>query len=163
MLDLEQAPGSLLRPPMELIRPGSQVELRMISEPGQLGEVQSVLKGVWGGTFEWIHARLGSHLAIPGYLYVTACFVEGQAASVGCVYFHSGSPFANLYGGETLPEYRGRGLYTALLAARAQEVLRRGCRYLTIDDGPMSAPIVVRHGFQLLTHAWDCDWEPEGG
>ncbi|EQD40871.1 GCN5-related N-acetyltransferase, partial [mine drainage metagenome] len=56
-------------------------------------------------------------------------------------------------GGATVPDYRGRGLYTALLAVRLQEAKRRGARFLTIDAGPMSRPIVEKYGFRLLTFA----------
>jgi hypothetical protein len=33
------------------------------------------------------------------------------------------------------PEYRKRGLYTAVLAARVQEAIQRGYRFLTIEAG----------------------------
>jgi hypothetical protein len=41
-----------------------------------------------------------------------------------------------------------------------QEAIRRGYRYLVIDAGPESKPIVARHGFSLLTEAYDCEWKP---
>ena len=55
--------------------------------------------------------------------------------------------------------YRGRGLYTALLAARVHEARLRGVPYLTVDAGSMSRPIVARHGFEIITWATDCNWE----
>jgi GNAT superfamily N-acetyltransferase len=57
-----------------------------------------------------------------------------------------------------LPAYRGRGLYTALLAARVQEARRLGASYATVDAGPMSLPILRRLGFQPLTVATPCIW-----
>ena len=74
--------------------------------------------------------------------------------------FPAHSAFASLWGGSTLPELRGRGLYTGLLAARLQEARARGARYLTVDAGPMSRPILERRGFRLLTHATACTWPP---
>ncbi len=62
----------------------------------------------------------------------------------------------------TLPAYRRRGLYTALLAARVREARARGVPYLTIDAGSMSRPIVTRHGFELLTTAVSCEWKSDG-
>jgi predicted acetyltransferase len=58
-----------------------------------------------------------------------------------------------------LPEYRGKGLYTALVAVRLQEALRRGARYLTVDASPMSAPILRRLGFQQITTTHPCKWQ----
>ena len=66
--------------------------------------------------------------------------------------------FASLWGGSTLPAHRKHGFYTALVAVRAQEAIRRGYRFLTIDASPMSRPIVARHGFQLLTFTHPCKW-----
>jgi predicted acetyltransferase len=80
------------------------------------------------------------------------------------VYYHPHSQFADLWGGSTLPNCRGRGLYTAVLAARVQEAVQRGYRFLTIDASPMSRPIVARHGFRLLTYAHACEWKrPDSG
>jgi len=76
--------------------------------------------------------------------------------------FHPRSSFASLWGGSTVPERRRRGLYTALLAVRAQEARRRGYRFLTIDASPMSRPICEKHGFQFLTCAHECVWRAQG-
>jgi hypothetical protein len=159
VLDLQAVPASLLEPP----RLQGQAEIRAILRPEQLEDVIQVEEQVWGGNFAWIHARLGGHMAIPGFLNIYVAAVNGQPACAGWVYFRPNSLFADLWGGSTVAEQRGRGLYTALLAVRVQEAIKRGYRFLTIDAGPMSGPIVRRHGFQLLTHAWDCDWETDAG
>ena len=58
-----------------------------------------------------------------------------------------GRSFASLWGGGTLPAYRGRGLYRGLVAHRAAESLRRGYRFLTIDArNTTSRPILERLG-----------------
>ena len=59
--------------------------------------------------------------------------------------------FAGLFGGATLPEYRGRGLYRATVAARARLARERGYRYLYVDALPTSRPILERLGFVRLT------------
>jgi low temperature requirement protein LtrA len=56
-----------------------------------------------------------------------------------------------LYGGATLPEYRGRGLYRATVAKRAALARERGYRYLQVDALPTSRPILERTGFVQLT------------
>jgi GNAT superfamily N-acetyltransferase len=40
-----------------------------------------------------------------------------------------------MYGGATLPEYRGRGAQSALLTARARAAKAAGCRWLVADTG----------------------------
>ena len=66
-----------------------------------------------------------------------------------------GRAFAGLYGGSTVPEYQGRGVYRALVAARAAEARRWGHRYLTVDARESSRPILQRLGFQPLTSISD--------
>jgi hypothetical protein len=41
-----------------------------------------------------------------------------------------GTEFATLWGGGTLPAWRSRGIYRAIVAYRANLALRRGFRYL---------------------------------
>jgi GNAT superfamily N-acetyltransferase len=151
VLDLQSPPAALLAP--------LQVAIRQITQREQLSDVIGVMERVWGGDFGWIWRRLGGHMEIPGYLNIYMADVDGQPASAAWVYFYPGSRFAGLFGGSTVPELRGRGLYTALLAARAQEAIRRGYRFLTIDAGEMSRPIVAGHGFQQLTQVFDYLWK----
>ncbi|WP_066940923.1 GNAT family N-acetyltransferase [Microtetraspora fusca] len=63
----------------------------------------------------------------------------------------SGTDFAGLWGGGTVPEWRGRGLYRALVAFRARLAAERGCRYLQVDASDQSRPILLRLGFVPLT------------
>ena len=42
---------------------------------------------------------------------------------------------------------------------REQEAIGRGYRFLTIDAGPMSRPIVAKHGFRQVTEAYACEWK----
>jgi hypothetical protein len=78
---------------------------------------------------------------------------------VGWTFYNPNTQFASLWAGSTLERFRKRGLYTAVLAAMVQEAMQKGRRYLTIDAGPMSRPIVEKHGFRLLAHAGDCEWK----
>jgi hypothetical protein len=152
VLDLRDADGSLLAP-----IPG---DVRRVERREDLGAVKDVLAQVWGANFDWVDDRLGGHLEIPGFLNVYVAWTEGKAACAGWIYFHPHSQFASLWAGSTVKEYRRRGLYTAVLAARAQEALKRGYRYLVIDAGPESRPIVERHGFRPLIETTSYEWKP---
>jgi GNAT superfamily N-acetyltransferase len=85
-------------------------------------------------------------------------YVGTEPASVGRLYTHPDSCFAGLYGGGTRPSFRGRGLYRAVVAARARDAIADGARYLIVDALPSSRPILERLGFEWLTDTWPCDW-----
>lgn len=53
---------------------------------------------------------------------------------------------AGMWGGATLPQWRGRGLYRAILAERARLALARGARIARVDASPDSRPILIRLG-----------------
>jgi hypothetical protein len=151
VLDVAAAPQSLLAPP--------EADVRRLADPVQLAEVVGVLKAVWGEDFDWVYERMGQHMTIPDYLSIFVAYVEKIPACVGWTYYAPGH-FAGLWGGSTLEAFRGRGLYTAVLAARVREARARGVPYVTIDAGSMSRPIAARHGFQTITHATACEWKP---
>ncbi len=92
----------------------------------------------------------------PEQLSVYVAEVDGEPVSSGWVRFPTGTSFASLWGGATLPIYRGRGLYTDLVRARVEEARQRGYAYATVDAGSMSQPILERRGFQVLTWATAC-------
>ena len=151
VLDVRDAPPALLTP--------TTVDVRTITQPAGLEDVKLVEEQVWGGDHDWIKGRLGAHLQNPDYCSVYVAYIDDAPACAGWTYFNANSDFAGLWGGSTLEQYRGRGLYTALLATRVQEAIRRGRRFLTIDASAMSEPIVKRHGFRLLAYAHACKWE----
>lgn len=153
VLDLNAVPETLLRPPA--------ADVRRLTDPAQLADIVTVLEPVWGESFDWVHERLGKHMMTPGLLSVYVAYVDAAPACAGWVYY-SPSQFASLWGGSTLEAYRGRGLYTALMAARVQEARERGRRYVTVDAGPMSKPILARHGFEVMTYATACEYKPDG-
>lgn len=62
-----------------------------------------------------------------------------------------GTECAGLWGGAVHPDWRGRGLYRALVAARAAWGLERGVRYLHSDCTAMSRPILERAGLVPVT------------
>ncbi|HEY0793243.1 MAG TPA: hypothetical protein VGD78_19420 [Chthoniobacterales bacterium] len=59
-----------------------------------------------------------------------------------------------------MPSHRGGGLYRALVAARANEARRLGCRFLTVEARETSSPILERLGFVALTRVtgWKSPW-----
>ena len=58
----------------------------------------------------------------------------------------AGTEFAGIWGGATRPEWRGRGIYRALTAARARSALALGKRLMHSDSTEFSRPILERAG-----------------
>jgi GNAT superfamily N-acetyltransferase len=88
---------------------------------------------------------------LPEVSVAVVAMVDGRPVSGGRVDFEDGVEFAGLFGGITLPEYRGRGLYRAVVAERAALARERGYRWLYSDSLPTSRPILERLGFVAIT------------
>lgn len=152
-LDLDAAPT--------VGREVAEADIRIVADPAWIDTVIDVQRAVWHEDFSELAARLVRGLQLdPGHLSIYLAYVEGLPVSTGWIWFFDGSQFAQLNGGCTLPAYRGRGLYTALIAVRAQEARLRGVRILVVDASQHSRPILERMGFQFLTYSQPFVWKP---
>jgi GNAT superfamily N-acetyltransferase len=115
--------------------PPEDVELRVVTE-----EFVDLAARVFGDRFE-----------LPEKAVAVVALVDGQPVSGGRVDFEDDVEFAGLFGGVTLPDYRGRGLYRATVAKRAALARERGYRWLYSDALPTSRPILERLGFVPIT------------
>lgn len=71
---------------------------------------------------------------------------QGRIIGAGRLEPVRGSQFAGIWGGATRPEWRGRGIYRALTAARARSALRAGKTLIHSDSTEYSRPILERSG-----------------
>ncbi len=92
-----------------------------------------------------------------------AAVADGVVVSAGRLEPVAGTEFAGLWGGATLPEWRGRGIYRALTAERARSALAQGRRYLQSDSTEFSRPILERSGFVKVSTTTPYVWTPAGG
>jgi GNAT superfamily N-acetyltransferase len=127
------------------------VELVPVTDAHGVSAVVGVHDEVFGGD----HAAIGS--AIMAALETQPRPVEAVVAvagdtpiSAGRVEFPEDSDFAGLWGGGTLPSWRGRGVFRSLVAYRARLARERGYRYLQVDASADSSPILQRLGFTEL-------------
>jgi predicted GNAT family acetyltransferase len=152
LLDLQAAPGILWQPPRQQVQP--------ITDAGQIADVLAIHQQVWEEDFsslgEYLAGTLSRH---PEQMSVYMAYVDGQPASAAWIYFQKHSQFASLWGGATIEGYRKRGLYTALLAVRAQEAKARRVRYLSVDASTMSRPILEKLGFEMIAYSCPCTWK----
>jgi len=150
VLDLAELPDELRRT--------EGYDLRRLEGRAGLDAMRSVISEVWpeeaDDTIRFVEESLA---ADPHGQSLWIAFADGRPVAEGRVEFAC-REFAGIWGGATLPAYRKRGIYTALVAARAAEAIERGCRFLTIDASPMSRPILEKRGFRFLDTALECNY-----
>ena len=87
---------------------------------------------------------------------------DGRIVCAGRLERVAGTEFAGLWGGATRPEWRGRGIYRALTAARARSALRMGATLLHSDSTEYSRPILERSGFVAVSTTTPYIWRRQG-
>jgi GNAT superfamily N-acetyltransferase len=78
-------------------------------------------------------------------------YLGARPVAAGRLELPPGRAFAGLWGGGTVPDARHRGVYRALVHARAERARELGYRFVTVDAGETSRPILERLGFVPLT------------
>lgn len=129
-------------------------DVRRLTDPDHLADYAAVEHVVWEKTHMADFANVMR--TRPDIMGLYVAYVDGRPAACARASFSPGSPFCGLWGGATLPEFRNRGLYMALVGARVQEAARRGARFVTIDAAPTSRPILEKRGFQHLANTYPC-------
>ena len=154
ILPLDEAPSILLAPITH--------DIRRITDPARIDDVEMVERAIWDWDFSVLSDRLRTDLREnPDTLSVYVAYADGQPVSAAWMFCPPTSRFASMWGGSTLPDYRGRGIYTQLVAARVQEARARGKQFLTIDASPMSRPIVTKQGFRFMCLMHPAKWQFE--
>jgi ribosomal protein S18 acetylase RimI-like enzyme len=137
------------------------VVLRRISAAEDLRRFADQQTEVSGSDCSWVAADLSARLsADPTQITVLVAEADGRFACTAFAVYSPGTDFVALLGGATLPAWRGRGLYRAMVAARAREAVTRGFRLLHVDASPASASILRRCGFHEITTSTHHHWTP---
>jgi hypothetical protein len=84
---------------------------------------------------------------------------EGRIVSAGRLEPVQGSSFAGIWGGATRAEWRGRGIYRALTAARARSALDMGRTLINSDSTEYSRPILERAGLVKVSTTTPYHWQ----
>jgi predicted GNAT family acetyltransferase len=137
---------------------GHEVRKIAADEAG-LEEIRKIMQAVWPeedatDTIGFIRESIAIG---PEANSLYLAYVDGKPVAEGRIDFGCGE-FAGIWGGATLPAYRNRGIYTALVAARASEAIERGIRFLTIDASPMSRSVLEKRGFRFFDTALECNF-----
>lgn len=128
------------------------VQLRTVTDPAGVDLMIQVSEQAFGHSAEALRVRLLAQLAQGGQqMRMVIAMAGDRPISAARMDLNPGRAFAGLWGGGTLPEWRGRGIYRALVAHRARIAAALGYEYLQVDATEMSRPILQRLGFVALT------------
>ncbi|MDX2218284.1 MAG: GNAT family N-acetyltransferase [Burkholderiales bacterium] len=140
--------------------------IRRLATSADIHLLADVWEAVWpnenGG---WIDVLAESLDTEPGRLAILVATLDGRPAASGYVVLDPRGHLAYLGGGGVVPEHRGKGLYRALVQARAAiardaaaaihlESSAHGdpmpC-HLAVEASPASRAVLTRMGFEPLT------------
>ncbi|MBG6095943.1 GNAT family N-acetyltransferase [Nocardioides luteus] len=130
-VDVPLPDGIVLRPitSAEDVRAAGIMQDGVFGSPTSAGRLDDVVRRIAAGECEmWVAEA------------------DGEIVSAGRIDPVPSTEFAGIWGGATLPEWRGRGIYRALTAARARTAIARGKRYIHSDSTEFSRPILERSG-----------------
>ena len=138
-------------------RPPAGVEAQPVGSIDDLRTLYEIRSAVFGGDvgLSWrdLERELDDCTGPDRRVVRFVAYRNGEPAGSGGMTFFDDLKFALIWAGGVVEEHRGNGVYTALLAARAQVARRRGLRRLGLyarED--TSAPIVDAHGFERHGH-----------
>jgi GNAT superfamily N-acetyltransferase len=128
------------------------VTLRPVATPADADLVAEATEAAFGGGGDRARARVLARLdADPETVWTWLAMAGDRPVSAARMLVCPGTGFAGLWGGGTAPEWRGRGIYRALVARRMRVAVELGCEYLQVDASEMSRPILERLGFRALS------------
>jgi GNAT superfamily N-acetyltransferase len=128
------------------------VRLREVTARADLDRIVAMEEAVWNEDRSYLGGGLEGEIAAdPEGITVVVAIADDTVVSAGWIRYVRGTGFGTLWGGSTLPAYRGRGIYTALVRYRAARALERGLDYLQVDASDDSRPILERLGFVAIT------------
>jgi GNAT superfamily N-acetyltransferase len=137
------------------------VSLRDVSDRRDLERIATLEETIWGEDHGWLPGTLeAERVADPDGLAVVVAEAGGEFVCAAWARFERGTDFVTLWGGATLPEWRGRGIYRATVAYRANLAAERGFRFIEVDASDESRPILARLGFTAVTTTTPYVWSP---
>ncbi|MBF9134432.1 GNAT family N-acetyltransferase [Plantactinospora sp. S1510] len=136
--------------------PPEGVRLREVTSRADLDRIAELKSQIWGADGGWLADGLERELAAGAELdqpplTIVVAEAGDELVSAGWVRFVPGTRFATLWGGSTLPHWRRRGIYRALLTYRARLADARGFNLLQVDASEDSRPILERLGLVSVT------------
>jgi GNAT superfamily N-acetyltransferase len=141
------------------------VTLRQVTAEPDLRRIADMHTEVWDEDHGFLADDLARRIASGAdHFAVFAAEAETpdgpRTVSAAWIVLKEGTDFAGLWGGSTLAAWRGRGIYRALIARRAQLALAHDVKYLQVDASEDSRPILQRLGLHAVTTTTPYVWTP---
>jgi GNAT superfamily N-acetyltransferase len=135
------------------------IQLRRVTSEHDVRELSVMQEEVFGGEFadEMADALL-RRLASGDGMELWVAEDDGEIVSAGRLEPVIATEFAGIWGGATRPQWRGRGIYRALTAARARSALALGKRLIHSDSTEDSRPILERAGLVKISTTTPYQW-----
>ena len=124
--------------------PAGDVTVEQADTDALLEEVRGVFEqgDGWSPGDDWLRG--------PGFVTRYLARIDGRAVATADITWLADDRAVFLGGALTLPEFRGRGAYRALVHERWREAAARGRDVLVTQSEPMSQPILRRLGFEVV-------------
>ncbi len=140
------------------------VTLRQISSAEDVRAMSAMQDEVFGDPVSAASAEALLHrLALGDGMQLWIAESGHEIVSAGRLEPVPDSEFAGIWGGATRPQWRGRGIYRALTAARARSAITLGKRLIHSDSTEFSRPILERSGLLKVTTTTPYIWKRETG
>ncbi|MGY0489678.1 GNAT family N-acetyltransferase [Streptomyces sp. WG-D5] len=141
--------------------PPEGVRLLPVTDEAHVELVERVHERAFDGGRSVIGHQVRAQLAQdPATVPAVVALHGDEPVSAARMELHPGTAFASLWGGGTVPEWRGRGIYRSLVAFRVRIAAERGFPYVQTDASPYSRPILERLGFTVLGTTTPYVWAP---
>lgn len=131
--------------------PPDGVQIRRVAEAQGLHDLIAVTSEAFGDVDTGMYDELeATCLADDPSVFCYVAYVADKAVAAGRMESTAGSTFASLWGGCTIPDFRRRGIFRALVSVRVEDARKRGHSYIAVDAA-QSRPILEQLGFQVMT------------
>lgn len=136
------------------------VTLRRVTDERDVHAMSAMQDEVFGDPVSKDMAdALLRRLALADGMELWVAEAEGKIVTAGRLEPVRDSDFAGIWGGTTRAEWRGRGIYRALTAARARSAIVMGKTLIHSDSTAYSRPILERSGLLAVSTTTPYRWE----
>lgn len=143
--------------------PPPGVRLERVTDEAGVDMLTQVAERVFGRERPEQRAEMLAQLAnAPDTTEMVLAMAGDEPVSSSRMDLLPGTEFSGLWGGATLPAWRRKGIYRAMVRYRAEIAAGRGYRYLTVDASDQSRPILEHIGFECLAITTPYLWAPPG-
>ncbi len=135
------------------------VRLRRVTSEPDVRALSAMQEEIFGGDFaDEMADSLLRRFGFDDGMELWVAEADGEIVGSGRLEPVAGTQFAGIWGGATRPQWRGRGIYRALTAARARSALRLGKRLTHSDSTEGSRPILERSGLVKVSTTTPYVW-----